>query len=160
MIQANELRIGNLVIVMGKISKIFSIGVNNFHSESNDNTFGFSIKDEDIEQWQANMELLGNIYISPIPITEEWLLKAGFEPRTEYGVKLKDFVDMSNIKYELLELKKSNFKFLFQTNFSKGTIPFFLGVNRMDSLPFNLEYVHQLQNLYFALTGEELTIKQ
>lgn len=23
----------------------------------------------------------------------------------------------------------------------------------------NLEYVHQLQNLYFALTGEELTIK-
>ena len=33
----------------------------------------------------------------------------------------------------------------------------YLTVNKMDII---CEYVHQLQNLYFALTGEELTIKE
>jgi hypothetical protein len=37
-------------------------------------------------------------------------------------------------------------------------------VSQNDSIPHtiasNIMYVHQLQNLYFALTGEELTIKE
>jgi hypothetical protein len=28
----------------------------------------------------------------------------------------------------------------------------------LDALPIDIYHVHQLQNLYFALTGEELTI--
>ena len=65
----------------------------------------------------------------PIPLTEEWLLKFGFEfPQGEFCIKgkLKIVVDCD----PFIEVGKS-------------------GVE--------LEYVHQLQNLYFALTGEELS---
>lgn len=33
-------------------------------------------------------------------------------------------------------------------------------VEGMDFLPLEYEYIHQLQNPYFALTGKELELKQ
>lgn len=69
----------------------------------------------------------------PIPLTEEWLLKLGFRRSTD-----NDCV------------------------FSNGTLAVFF--DKTDSFcelkGAKPKYVHQLQNLYFALTGEELTIKQ
>jgi len=77
--------------------------------------------------------------IEPIPLTEEWLLKFGFQKSMSwtYVVELK-----GNLKlvYYLGE-KGWSIGFKSYSDFS------------------NLEYVHQLQNLYFALTGEELTLK-
>ena len=76
--------------------------------------------------------------IYPIPLTEEWLLKFGFE----------------NI--DTNENGGDNYWYL-----SKGD---FMLDRSFQSLQmntgFDLSHVHQLQNLYFALTGEELTIKQ
>jgi hypothetical protein len=72
----------------------------------------------------------------PIPLTEEWLLKFGFERK-------------GNQFYNLL--KYSEVEILIRDNFWT-----------CDGIVFSLhclEYVHQLQNLYFALTGEELTIQ-
>lgn len=76
--------------------------------------------------------------LSPIPLTEEWLFKFGFisnpyEDRYEKG---------------LLHI---------ECNKTRGVLEFWI-----ERLPFSLtiKYVHSLQNLYFALTGEELTIKQ
>jgi hypothetical protein len=69
----------------------------------------------------------------PIPLTEEWLLKLGF-----LGKEL--------ITDNLIFVKLSN------SIYVKGMS----GAIHAKSV----EYVHQLQNLYFALTGEELTLKQ
>ena len=73
------------------------------------------------------------IYIKPIPLTEEWLLKFGFFKKARCYFLYKD-----------LKITVCDGKFYFFT------------------FHFNVElkYVHQLQNLYFALTGEELTIKE
>lgn len=80
--------------------------------------------------------------IEPIPLTEEWLEKFGFKitgqtphPNniwTVYG---------EECKFELEHI-----------------ISFFLYDNKCFGT--EVKYVHQLQNLYFALTGEELTFKQ
>jgi len=70
--------------------------------------------------------------IKPIPLTEEWLLKFGFESYYKNGSEYQD-KNMYLVKNGDIW---QNLK---------------IGVN--------LEHVHQLQNLYFALTGEELTIK-
>ena len=76
---------------------------------------------------------------SPIPITKEWLLKFGFK-------------ENDNI------YKLNNFgKFIFFEHLNSfGFYPSGLlnSLMRMD----NLKSVHQLQNLYFALTGKELEI--
>jgi hypothetical protein len=78
------------------------------------------------------------LYFKPITLTEEWLLKFGFtsnpyEDRYEKG---------------LLHI---------ECNKTRGILEFWI-----ERLPLSLtiKHVHQLQNLYFALIGEELTIKQ
>jgi hypothetical protein len=74
----------------------------------------------------------------PIPLTEEWLLKFGFDI---YEDPFHYFIDIGN-----------------------GEIPEYFNVwyydNYYDANECNakLYYVHQLQNLYFALTGNELNI--
>jgi len=79
----------------------------------------------------------------PIPLTEEWLVKFGFKDvqRGFYSIKAG-------------------------STFFRLTPPQFMGEWQTeycwvyDDFKFTeVKYVHQLQNLYFALTGEELTIK-
>lgn len=67
--------------------------------------------------------------IEPIPLTEEWLIKFGFSVY-KHGAELGNF--------SILKL---------------------LNPIEYNCLGVNLKYVHQLQNLYFCLCGEELTIK-
>lgn len=71
--------------------------------------------------------------ISPIPITKQWLLDFGFEIRQTNG------------GFE--EWKKEGFYLL------DGRVPL---ISR--KFP-SIEHIHQLQNLYFALTGEQLKKK-
>jgi len=66
----------------------------------------------------------------PIPLTEEWLLKFGFK----------------NLSIGLFELIHNN------------VIGYRLSIEGQYGYE-EIKYIHQLQNLYFALTGEELTIK-
>jgi hypothetical protein len=85
---------------------------------------------------QLTNEVLGRwpIQINPIPITEEWLVRFGFEhEETEY----------------------SNFQ-----NKDGVRLFFHNGVWNYSSLNTVIKSVHQLQNLYFALTGEELTLNE
>jgi hypothetical protein len=72
----------------------------------------------------------------PIPLTEEWLLKFGFEKSMSWTY--------------VIELK-GNLKLVYYLGEKGWSIGF-----KSYSDFSNLEYVHQLQNLYFALTGEEL----
>jgi hypothetical protein len=95
----------------------------------------------------------GRCEYDPIPLTEEWLLKFGFI-KGNYNwfrlyfnpEKLEDSDCLTyNINSKMLCLES------FYDNEKKGSIQ----LSSRDE-----KYVHQLQNLYFALTSEELTIKQ
>lgn len=68
---------------------------------------------------------------APIPLNEEWLLKFGFTEEVGNVFHVDDW-------FFVLKKLKGNFIF-----------PAFWHVK--------IRYVHQLQNLYFALTGKELT---
>jgi len=74
----------------------------------------------------------------PIPLDEEWLLKFGFSEIG--GCNEKDF---TNGDYNIFinSLGEVNFLFFRQGDWYQ-----------------KLDYVHQLQNLYFALTQRELTV--
>lgn len=74
--------------------------------------------------------------IEPIPLSEAWFKKFGFFEFTDSWGKR---VNMNNI-----EVKREGDKYFFIFNIS-GCI--------------RLESVHQLQNLVYALTGTELTLK-
>lgn len=74
-------------------------------------------------------------YYKPIPLTEEWLVKFGFAmyPRQAYDLYTKE---------------------------SEGVLFTIKGGDRFYYSKFEIKYAHQLQNIYFALTGEELEYVQ
>jgi hypothetical protein len=76
-------------------------------------------------------------FYQPIPLTEEWLLKFGFEKN-------------KNNRFVLLT---GDVDILFTEDLDGWVCD---GINFSVNC---LSYVHQLQNLYFALTGEELEMK-
>ena len=76
-----------------------------------------------------------NNYYEPIPINEEWLLKAGFP-------KHKSIMDLL---WDYTICLERQYNELFVVNIESGYI-------------YKIDFLHQLQNLYFALKGEELTI--
>lgn len=76
----------------------------------------------------------------PIPLTEEILLKCGFEKE----------LDNSMVKNNVAIFLDKRFK----TNlFLKDNQE-----NKWHSINIKIKYLHKLQNLYFALTNEELEI--
>jgi hypothetical protein len=82
----------------------------------------------------------------PIPLTEEWLLKFGFEEnRIIIGESLWLELDFNSPTYPHYNI------FVKQLNTDL----------MIDSVLMDIElkHVHSLQNLYFALTNEELIIK-
>lgn len=87
--------------------------------------------------------------IKPIPLTEEWVLKFGFEfvsKQHQYGW-FKDVLDRQICWCHSKEIS---------IEFRTGQYDEYQGT----LIDVDCEYVHQLQNLYFALTGEELTLKE
>ena len=105
------------------------------------NKYIFPVKIQDIEAIDDAMSLA-----EPIPLTEEWLLRFGFIREEEY-----DEGGLVDYRYEL---NKDNLEFV-----SFWGSEDLVGINQCQT-GVDCEYVHQLQNLYFALTGEELTIKE
>lgn len=123
--EANELRFGNLVCWKDDDTAELTIT-------------GILSKEEVYVEWNwpnsgDDGTDCGIDGIAGIPITEEWLVRFGFQKLIPEG--------------SIFELGKFHIQ-----NFSP--LGFFECRNHI-----KVEYVHQLQNLYFALTGEELTIK-
>ena len=115
--KANELRIGNLINRGGQQV-----------------TVGWGTLKAAYEQLHIG---------EPIPLTEEWLIRFGFEVseiKREFGHKTIAWTHTG--KYALTVYFKNG---ILSVRFWQGN---------------EKRYVHQLQNLYFALTGEELTIKE
>jgi hypothetical protein len=141
--KANELRIGNLV--NHKTGQCKVVGF-----------YGEIFRAENINK----IELKSNVFnLQPIPLTEEWLLKLGlFKITKKEDLWGNDEIGVYDFKGKI---RWSDF---FIT--SNGLKDFTLYVATIDDgmesaeCLNNIIYVHQLQNLYFALTGEELTIKE
>lgn len=139
---SNEIRIGNFVDIInrhyevhlpyGYIKKVGRIEF--FKVDLYEWDQSFAVQPEPINTDISDL--------SPIPLTVEWLIKFGFV----------------SIGQDIKKLTKGNFV----------EIVVYPTLNRVEinqntdliSLDVNLKYVHHLQNLYFALTGEELTIKE
>jgi hypothetical protein len=140
-----ELRIGNLVYneIDKKETTIYSIdevGIN----QGMENNYGAFVED-----------------INGIKLTEEGLKKFGFEKR-EFKDKdrLDEWVINWNIKGDGIKDGKALSMHVWKTDVKK-----YWGVTLWEVVPIDdvtigvFKYVHQLQNLYFALTGNELKLK-
>jgi len=78
--------------------------------------------------------------LKPIPLTEEWLLKCGFT--TDYPTYKDKFFTIKN------RFNINSF------NFGKG-----FKLNTSGCFEYKpIKYLHELQNIYFALTGNELNV--
>jgi hypothetical protein len=84
----------------------------------------------------------------PIPLSEEWLLKFGFK---QCGY------EMLSWKHETL-LPSFDLGGINWADFDEPDYQFL--TYKVGDEILRIDYVHQLQNLYFALTGEELTVKE
>jgi hypothetical protein len=115
--KASELRIGNYVRSNDvNMASYFTV------------TASFLKQNENEMSW----------FIEEIPLTEEWLLKFGFE------------LDIEDDGYQKRKYKVS---------VSDEGCLFFINIGYYPEEIAEFKYVHQLQNLYFALTGKELTFK-
>jgi hypothetical protein len=116
--EANELRIGNYVNSKAKTLIIVS---------------GWELYNMTVRENRN-----GNIFIEPIPLTEEWLLKFGLKKDTQInGYDMEIYFHKNKWGLNIAECPNESAGFWVE-----------------------LKHVHQLQNLYFALTGEELLTKK
>jgi hypothetical protein len=132
--EVKDLRIGNWI----EQGVVHSVG----HSSGHSGYLGVYVLKDQYSSGPSSFVRYADL--RPIPLTEEWLLRFGF-------VKQQDHI------------------WTFPTNSSLRLWGFSWNVqqwsyNRMgdgwdDIISPNIEYVHQLQNLYFALIGEELKTK-
>lgn len=122
--KANELRIGN------------------FFMDAKDRLCSVDEISKDIEDCRISSihDCITTHPIKPIPLTEEWLLKFGFD-------------ESMNDKYKYYLKPTALFRGLGDCN---DRFYYFMSGQ---SKAIEIKHVHQLQNLYFALTGEELTLK-
>jgi hypothetical protein len=132
--EVRELRIGNYVKCKSIDVEINDIG-NAWHTHKPISDDGFN--------WVSPKTRIK--YYSEIKLTEEWLIKLGAVKDIEgdYYIKNPKGVDM---RFYLIEADEYNF--IQETKFSYSPM-----ANHK-----HIRHVHQLQNLYFALTGKELTI--
>tara|TARA_R110000796_G_scaffold220326_1_gene336434 strand:- start:65 stop:484 length:420 start_codon:yes stop_codon:yes gene_type:complete len=87
----------------------------------------------------------------PIPLTEEWLLSFGFEQMSSWGD-----IDGWWVSLSIQEtINKFGISFHRETNFME----FYYDHGGLGQQEIEIKYVHTLQNIYFALTSKELTIK-
>ena len=139
-----ELRIGNYVTVDNiefhpKLKDVV-LKVTGISETRND----YSISLEHINQIQNTYyETYSqfSFFIKPIPLTEEWLLKFGWGQSDEH-----ELCDNSNDVLFYYDYHFERFWIELDDSFTTNSICYNM----------NIKYVHQLQNLYFALTGKEL----
>jgi len=129
--ETKELRLGNLVSFDGRIAIVYQVNRTGavLQYEGDTNT--------EIDGIRRSTVSIGDI--KPIPLAEDWLIKFGFKKVQE---------DKYGCHYENEEC----WIYLNHGGFDLELIT--------DDERFNLlrtyKYVHQLQNLYFAITGKEL----
>lgn len=125
--KASELRIGNLIMGMDMVQTVFEI------LDNTDRGRIVHLGYEHLILVKENGNQYKPIEVHPIPLTEEWLLKFGFNYQKADVSSFYPFYVKSGFR-----INEEGYHWYVQTHC------------------VHIQYVHQLQNLYFALTGEEL----
>ncbi len=135
-LKCTDLRIGNYVNIEGDVVKVKEIYEKSIHY-----TYG------EYESYATED------FIQPIELTEEVLVKIGFEDRKGYFNYSRVFGDENNYCdsiYIYYCPRLNHFKFT-------HNIVEKLDLQTMDL--YNIKYLHQLQNAHFILTNKELNIE-
>jgi hypothetical protein len=151
--KATELRIGNIIARIDRTKKIHLpvyvapmkiLEIELFKCQY----YNYDQNPALVKEWY--MSDLNDI--SGIPITDEWLIMFGFEFDENKGFKYSDDdgepQEVEDRPYWFVQYKSDDFtmRFIWYPDDRKA-----------NSCPCN--FVHQIQNAYFALTGEELLLK-
>mgnify|MGYP006147183623 CR=1 FL=1 len=147
--EAKDLRIGNLVTdefydSFKTIIEVESLNDKGINLEIEDDGNYPECAERWIEPYYRLDQLLG------IPLTEEWLLKFGFKYNEEDEAFQDKIIHIENrdgdryLPPHIKERLEGCFGVWFNSSASM--------------LIQDVKYVHQLQNLYFALTNKELTL--
>jgi hypothetical protein len=97
-------------------------------------------------------------YIEPIPLTEEWLFKLGFYKEEKKASKNHGFYFSKCIEDYKYSFAFADFRNDWGFYHSYTDAPNEEDNNKFDCITVGIKHVHQLQNLYFALTNNELEI--
>ncbi|MEG2063510.1 MAG: hypothetical protein RRY23_00065 [Alistipes sp.] len=132
-----ELRIGNIVAINNPKSHPFIVGVALRVTGIHENSNGYVVNLEHINKepdtyYESYCQKIE--FVEPIPITEELLLKCGF-------------------------VKADGFYYTCRCPFTLWSDPFDGSYNALsgtDYIAREINYLQQLQNLYFILTNKEL----
>ena len=152
MIDINELRIGNYLKYTDTKEIGFVVSINYDDESMKDNFVGLDIR----ETFEGNNSLIeGRIsYFDPIPLTPELLEKCGFKYTSNHVYEYKD---------------DENILFDEPTDWN-NTKNYPIGIAGISTTIFGMYvtngeviirclYLHQLQNMYYSITGEELEAK-
>lgn len=129
--EANELRIGNYINKFGIDYECDTPVADRYDVQAVSVTIDVL---KDIDNYNGTTD---HPYYEEIPITEEWLLRFGFE-----------FDEYDDFDFGFMSIRKDEDGYFYYNPISEY----------YDSMKIILKYVHELQNLYFALTRRELKI--
>lgn len=149
--KANELRIGNLVNTINREGEIHLPNSMVFSVQE----IGFDCILCDIDKIPAQEKTLPIFAVRdlcPIDLTEEWAIKCGFVKQKWQGYNPAGYCDY--VLNDVIRLEKREV-----FSFNCYGHPYDESIES-NGFSFDVLYVHQLQNLYFALVGEELEIKK
>ena len=151
--KATELRIGNLITITENEKEALFNSLN-VVLESDILEVSKIDKDEliliiqDINDGSEEIEFYYE-NVKPIPITEEWLLKFGFEKEADFFSKEINLIGVITS----MDLVIPGTLWDHDTYIMKYTL------HRTELLK-HFKYIHELQNFYFALINQELEIKK
>lgn len=124
--KANELRIGNLV-----------------HGSRYNGIVTVLNKNACVLKHKSGIARLKIEDLEPIPLTEEWLLKYGFKEEGLGGIRWYE-KNIAGVKFLTNDIGKDAYSKKLEFVFNED----------LDTI--RIEYLHELQNLYFAFTRREL----
>lgn len=147
--KANELRIGNWLMSDGVPVQVDGRTIFDF--------------------WHYGENGVIPLRYEPIPLTEEWMIKLGFDTydseidyiewgRPYDGDYQKSFNGYEWIDSDGVDDNGDVFRVTSDGFYSRDELYFSYQLGDFN-VRRRIHYVHQLQNLYFALTGEELQFK-
>lgn len=134
MIKMTDFRVGNWIadyeVDPNKTTYFQVEEIKKFNNKKLNNSLGVEYRNGSV--WNGDDESLA------IKLTEEWLLKFGF---TTFIIDVWDSPEAHKNNYHIV---KHGEKWIFRG----------LGASIVE-----VKHIHQLQNLYFSVTGEELEVK-
>ena len=139
--QANELRTGNYVLDVASNEHRTIYGIT--HLE------GFDVA---YVHFKNEFHKPATLLIQPIPLTEDWLKKFGFKKEK---VSTYDKADYHWI-YSFIYNKHYHSDISVAKIKENGELYIFVGEG--SPIPNDIKYIHELQNLHYALTGRELIL--